>query len=508
MEESWLMEDVDVEAQMRELERLQQAHCDRLVAEELQGDAVAFDFPLEREGERDFAASSSYSSSTEVSRSASGPSKGAVGQRHAQINADEQLALMMSLESSSLSSSSSQTSSTHSEDAGPSTGRQARKQTPPLAHQSTSYSALVSEEMAFHFPMSLSRHVSANPEHEEDIFCTPLQSPSRSPHPPPIPTLLAHTHISPPPPLNLMSPLAPPPSPPFAPYMSPCIPSATAGSSSNWSSSFGSSFLDSDQELARQLQEEDQSEREKRQKLSELDFHVAMNMMREESRETEASTSLVQRQQREEERLTQSERDEQIARALQEELERGGEGEGGGGRVIGQDDADLAQRLHEEEQLAEVLQRDTTRDEEIARQMSEQLNATAQPPSTSARPSEQLLVELPKWWTPCPNCPSDANRKYHLIDIPQGVNEWLSVTDPLTNAEFTVLRLQRVQNVQLYQRLQFEKRSMDLGKEEGYSVNEKLLFHTSSAAVSVICSEGLDQRLSRKGRFGSGVYFR
>ena len=507
MEESWLMEDVDVEAQMRELERLQQAHCDRLIAEELQGDPVAFDFPLEREGERDFAASSSHSSSTEVSRSVSGPSKGVVGQRDAQINADEQLALMMSLESSSLSS---QTSSTHLEDAGPSTGRQAipRKQTPPPAHQSTSYSALVSEEMAFHFPMSLSHHVSADPELEEDIFCTPLQSPSRSP-PPSIPTLLAHTHISPPP-LDLMSPLPPPLlhssfSPSFVPYTSPCVPSATAGSSSNWSSSFSSSFLDSDQELARQLQEEEQSERERRQKLSDLDFHVAMNMVREESGETEASTSLVQRQQMEEERLTQSERDAQIARAFQEELERGGEG--GGGRVIGQDDADLAQRLHEE-QLAEALQRDTTRDEEIARQMSEQLNAAAQPLSASARPGEQLLAELPKWWTPCPNCPSDANRKYHLIDIPQGVNEWLSVTDPLTNAGFTVLRLQRMQNVQLYQRLQFEKRSMALGQEEGYSVNEKLLFHTSSAAVSVICSEGLDQRLSQKGRFGSGVYFR
>jgi hypothetical protein len=83
------------------------------------------------------------------------------------------------------------------------------------------------------------------------------------------------------------------------------------------------------------------------------------------------------------------------------------------------------------------------------------------------------------------------------------------VIEPLRVAGFTAQKLQRVQNMKLYQRLQFEKRSMKMDREEGedYRVNETLLFHTSSAEVSTICSEGLDQRLARRGRFGSGVYF-
>ncbi|CAI8022869.1 hypothetical protein GBAR_LOCUS13385 [Geodia barretti] len=59
--------------------------------------------------------------------------------------------------------------------------------------------------------------------------------------------------------------------------------------------------------------------------------------------------------------------------------------------------------------------------------------------------------------------------------------------------------------MKLYRRLQFEKQTMS---EEGTPHNEMLLYHTSSASVEAICGEGLDQRLSRKGRFGNGVYFR
>ena len=42
----------------------------------------------------------------------------------------------------------------------------------------------------------------------------------------------------------------------------------------------------------------------------------------------------------------------------------------------------------------------------------------------------------------------------------------------------------------------------------GHDLNELLLYHTTSASKEVICEEGLDQRLSRQGRFGRGIYFR
>jgi hypothetical protein len=166
-----------------------------------------------------------------------------------------------------------------------------------------------------------------------------------------------------------------------------------------------------------------------------------------------------------------------------------------------------------DEQLAYALQaqssgEDTSHDEELARQIAAQFeststNHTQASAGTSQPGEEQLLARPPTWWTTCPHCPANSNRKYHLIDVACGQNEWLSVTEPLRVAGFTAQKLQRVQNMKLYQRLQFEKQSM----REDYRVNEILLFHTSSAEVSTICSEGLDQRLARRGRFGSGVYF-
>lgn len=39
-------------------------------------------------------------------------------------------------------------------------------------------------------------------------------------------------------------------------------------------------------------------------------------------------------------------------------------------------------------------------------------------------------------------------------------------------------------------------------------VNMQLLYHTSSAEPHLICDEGLDNRLSRNGSFGKGIYFR
>ena len=57
----------------------------------------------------------------------------------------------------------------------------------------------------------------------------------------------------------------------------------------------------------------------------------------------------------------------------------------------------------------------------------------------------------------------------------------------------------------LWERLCYEKRLM---LRERSDVNERFLYHTSKSKVSVICEEGLDQRLSGMGLFGHGIYFR
>ena len=111
----------------------------------------------------------------------------------------------------------------------------------------------------------------------------------------------------------------------------------------------------------------------------------------------------------------------------------------------------------------------------------------------------------PKCWATCPNCSPNADRRYHLIDVRADSAEWELVTRSFTTVGFTVTDIKRIQNETLWQRLCYEKQLMLREKKD---INEKLLYHTSSGSVAVICEEGLDQRLSRNGSFGSGIYFR
>ena len=80
---------------------------------------------------------------------------------------------------------------------------------------------------------------------------------------------------------------------------------------------------------------------------------------------------------------------------------------------------------------------------------------------------------------------------------------------PLFNSNFNIKRVQRIQNTILLKRYQTEKELMELAHvgQLFYNVNEKHLYHVSSAPKQVIASEGLDQRMSREGFFGNGIYF-
>ena len=96
-----------------------------------------------------------------------------------------------------------------------------------------------------------------------------------------------------------------------------------------------------------------------------------------------------------------------------------------------------------------------------------------------------------------------------MIELPRGSEEWARVTAALVEkCSYNVTKVQRIQNMDLWARYQSEKKHVVRGRPEGYDVNERLLYHTSSAQKSVICDEGLDQRLSQSGLFGHGIYFR
>lgn len=132
-------------------------------------------------------------------------------------------------------------------------------------------------------------------------------------------------------------------------------------------------------------------------------------------------------------------------------------------------------------------------------------------PSSDLRQSEPMmnvvseLQRIPKCWTKCPNCPPDAERKFHLIDVEINSAEWTFVSSQLLGSGFTVTRIERIQNESLWQRLCYEKQLM---LRERKDINEQLLYHTSRCPVEVICEEGLDLRLSMNGSFGCGIYFR
>ena len=135
---------------------------------------------------------------------------------------------------------------------------------------------------------------------------------------------------------------------------------------------------------------------------------------------------------------------------------------------------------------------------------SNTLNSVPSGSNTQSKPLNGL-DRLPTCWTTCPKCLPTDKRRYHLIDVAPGSSEWQVVSESLTNANFTVHKVQRVQNESLWQRLMFEKNLMLRERDD---VNMQLLYHTTRAKASVICEEGLDLRLSRNGRFGSGIYFR
>ena len=479
--EDWLLslageEGIDLEAQRRELERLERERQDRLVAEELQSDLARMDGET-AEAERDC------------------PHPATTG------DTDEQIALMLATTDAPQPPPS--LPATADNQPGPSTVRTldptspasyaepmvvgslppddprecwGETQPPVINHPSLSSSTILSDlPPSFHVTSSSQPLITSSP-----AYTTPPESPQPS-----------HSRHS--------------------------LHSSLTGSGS-------SNYTFSDARLAEQLQEEERLEKERREKLNNSQTLRDAEMARALQEEMKQAATTREGGDEDVDHavkfIEQSERDQQLALALatdsavatkdtsiDEQLARAlaaTESPTAGVRQDTSADEQLARAL---ESGSTGLQEDTSHDEELARQISAQFEAEST--SSSTRDSSDIGRELskpPQWWTTCPNCPPDSNQRYHLIEVERsGEEEWVRVTGPLEEAGFKASRLLRVQNMKLYQRLEFEKQHMTMEREDD---NVRLLYHTSSAQVSVICGEGLDQRLARKGRFGSGVYFR
>ena len=133
---------------------------------------------------------------------------------------------------------------------------------------------------------------------------------------------------------------------------------------------------------------------------------------------------------------------------------------------------------------------------------------------SKATASRSFESDLPSYWTRCPTCTTSASssaapKRYHLISLTEGNEEYRRVVQPLMNVGFKPLRVQRIQNAFLYRRLFFERDQMIKSHPTGFDVCEKLLYHTTRTSACDIADEGLDSRLSRDGgNFGNGIYFR
>lgn len=125
-----------------------------------------------------------------------------------------------------------------------------------------------------------------------------------------------------------------------------------------------------------------------------------------------------------------------------------------------------------------------------------------------ANRQEKLTAKgLPLYWSMCVRCSPHCTTNYHMVRLEDGL-EMDRVARRLRDAQMDVIRVSRVQNEVLWQRYRSEQVLMLQGAPRGYKLNEAWLYHTTSAAVEVICEEGLDPRLAHAGCFGRGTYFR
>lgn len=109
-----------------------------------------------------------------------------------------------------------------------------------------------------------------------------------------------------------------------------------------------------------------------------------------------------------------------------------------------------------------------------------------------------VSTDSPSWWSSCDN----------LVDIPVVDEEAKTIVYPLQYSGFYVSKVERIQSLNLWRRYLGEVKLLAQSRGEQFQLNEQILYHCSRADKSVLCTEGLDARLSLSGSFGRGIYFR
>ncbi|XP_060081815.1 uncharacterized protein LOC132561101 [Ylistrum balloti] len=115
------------------------------------------------------------------------------------------------------------------------------------------------------------------------------------------------------------------------------------------------------------------------------------------------------------------------------------------------------------------------------------INWTEKEKSTNHRPGHSMDVQL--------------------IELHPGQMEYDKILDEFTDTGIQITRIERIQNLYLLDRFKSEMEDTARRRHPGFDLNIRYLYHGTKADKSRICEEGLDQRLSRMGYFGKGIYF-
>ncbi|XP_033762150.1 uncharacterized protein LOC117343770 [Pecten maximus] len=94
-----------------------------------------------------------------------------------------------------------------------------------------------------------------------------------------------------------------------------------------------------------------------------------------------------------------------------------------------------------------------------------------------------------------------------LVELQPGQIEYDKIDDEFKETGIEITKIERIQNTYLLDRFKAEMESTARRRHSGFDLNIRYLYHGTKADKDRIGEEGLDQRLSRMGYFGKGIYF-
>lgn len=100
-----------------------------------------------------------------------------------------------------------------------------------------------------------------------------------------------------------------------------------------------------------------------------------------------------------------------------------------------------------------------------------------------------------------------SHSMFRLIPLSRGGPECDQIYCDMEEVGLDVVKVERLQNLDSLEKFQSEIRHMSKRRDPGEDLNIRYLYHGTSVEKTCICEEGLDQRLSRMGYFGKGIYF-